>query len=242
MKLQTPKGQIDILRPDTAILKRLQNLLTYGILPFKETSNGADFGFVMCLCQQEVKCLKQQPVEVELEHAEQLFHLQHMMIMEAYVRYIKLDFSGAYLASPYIRQRENGLWEAGVSHFIFPSEKDIKFSRFFVRKAFDNQLGKGATQMFTSFVDCFKQAFTREKLTMPQYIGIDVRSRSHIQNLGMYFMVSGSDVFCLRSNLRGDEDGAWAILAGAGIDKVYHLPSLPMTIDESDLNIAKGRN
>ena len=239
-KIQTTKGSVEIQKPDTTTFKRLRNLLTYGVMQFEQTFNGADFGFVMQCGEQEVYCLKQQPLEVERKQAEQLFQLQHFMIMEAYCKYIKLGFSGAYLASPYLRQRDNGLWEAGVSHFIFPAENELQHSEPF-SKAYDNKFGNGATYMFMEFVRCFKQAFFEAELTIPQYFGIDFRSRSHLQGLAMDFMVAGSDFFCLRVNLREQEDLAWAILANAKIDKVYHLPSLPMTINESDLNTAKGR-
>lgn len=239
-KIQTTKGSIDILKPDTKTLKRLQELLTFGVLPFKQTFNGADFGIVMQCGDQEVYCLKLQPLEIEEKQAHQIFQLQHFMIMDAYCRYIKLGFSGAYLASPYLRQRDNGLWEAGVSHFIFPSDNESISEKSF-GKAYDGRFGSGATNMFMAFVDCFKQAFAEARLTMPQYLGTDIRPRSHLKSLAMYFMVSGSDVFCLRTNLREQEDAAWAILASGGIDKVYHFPAFPMTINEKDLDEAKGR-
>jgi hypothetical protein len=240
IQIQTLKGAIEIYKPDAALLKRLQNLLKYGVLPFKQTFNGADFGIVMCCGKQEVYCLKQQPVEVERDHAEQLFQLQHIMIMEAYCKYIKLGFSGAYLASPYIRQRVNGLWEAGISHFIFPNDNEIKSSRKFFIKAYDSRFGNGATNMFIGFGECFNEAFGEAKLSKPQYLGIDIRPRSHLQNLAMNFMVLDSQILCLQANLREYEDVGWAILASYGINKIFHLPSLPMTIQESDLDLAKG--
>ncbi|MBS1641578.1 MAG: hypothetical protein JSR09_04000 [Bacteroidetes bacterium] len=239
-KIQTTRGSIDIQKPDTTTLKQLQNLLTFGVLPFKQTFNGADFGIVMQCGDKEVYCLKQQPLEVEEKQAHINFQLHHIMIMDAYCRYIKLGFSGAYLASPYLRQRDNGLWETGVSHFIFPSDNE-QVSAKSVGKAYDNKFGNGATNMFMAFVDCFKQAFSESKLTMPQYFGIDIRPRSHLKSLAMYFMVSGSDVFCLRTNLREQEDPSWTILVNGGINKVYHLPAFPMTINEKDLSEAKGR-
>ena len=180
-------------------------------------------------------------MEVEQEHAEQLFQLQHIMAMIAYCKYIKLGFLGAYLASPYIRQRDNGLWEAGISHFLFPSENEKKYSEASFSQVFDNEFGNGATGMFMGFIECYKRAFAEQKMKMPQYLGIDVRPRSHLKSLAMYFMVSGTDFFCLRANLREQEDVAWRILADEGISEVYHLPALPMTIDETDLNRAKGR-
>lgn len=239
-KIQTSKGIIDIQKPGDEILHRLQNILTYGIMPFKKTFNDANFGFVMQCGDNEVYCIKQQPLEVERQQAEQLFQLQHMMIIEAYCSFKELGFSGAYLASPYLRQRDNGLWEAGVSHFIFPSENEKLNSENSHSNAYDNQFGNGATNMFIGFVDCFKQAFAKSKLTMPQYFGTDVRTRSHLKNLSMSFMILGSDIICLRPNLREKEDIAWTILFNRGVDKVYHLPSLPMTIKETDLNKSRG--
>lgn len=90
-------------------------------------------------------------------------------------------------------------------------------------------------------MDCFREAFAESKITMPQYLGVDISPRSHLNSLAMYFMVSGSDVVCLRPNLREQEDPAWTILANFGIGEVYHLPAIPITINETDLNEAKGR-
>ena len=241
-KIQTQKGTIEIHEPDTAIIKRLQNLLPYGMMQLNETFNGANFGIVMNCGGQEVHCIKQQPLEVEREYAEQLLHIQHLMIVNAYCKYIDRGFSGAYLAAPYLRQRDNGLWEAGVSHFIFPSQTNKKTSEKSFRSAYDNQFGNGATEMFIHLVECLKKSFSEADITIPKYFGLDVRSRSHLQSLAMYFMVVDSHILCLRADLREHKDVAWTILASNGIKNVYHLPTLPMTIEESDLNEAKGLN
>jgi len=241
-KLQTPVGEIDLIEPDVAIFKQLQDYLTFGFVELRNQDNPSakNYGIVMKCGEQEVLCLKQQPLEIERQSAEQIFKLHHMMVVDAYCRYIKLGFSGAYLASPYLRQRDNGLWEAGVAHFIFPSNNENKTTDKTNVRPYDDEFGKGATDMFLGFVDCFKQAFSDAKLTMPQYLGIAVRSRSHIQNMAMNFMVLGSEIICVRTNLREKEDVAWAILAKGGINRVYHLPSHPLTINESDLKISKG--
>lgn len=55
--IQTSKGLIKINKVEVAMLRRLQNLLPFGIYQFKETFNGADFGVVMCCGKQEVYCL-----------------------------------------------------------------------------------------------------------------------------------------------------------------------------------------
>ncbi len=93
--------------------------------------------------------------------------------------------------------------------------------------------------MFIDFVKCYKDAFSEAKLTIPQYLGIDIRPRSHIESLSMCFMVLGAKIICLRANLREHEDAAWSILISRGIETVYHLPSLPMTIKQTDLKTAK---
>ena len=147
--------------------------------------------------------------------------------------------SGAYLASPYLRQRDNGLWEAGVAHFIFPSENEINSAEQPVSKAYDPEFGDGATNMFTSFFECFREALNDAKLPM-RYLGIDVCPRSHLKSLAMNFMVLDTQIICLRSNLREREDVAWTILSSAGVRKVYHMPALPMTIQATDLKKAKG--
>jgi hypothetical protein len=234
------KDSIIISKTDEEFIRKLRNILPYGLLSFKEPFEGAEFGIVMCCGEKEVYCIKQQPVEVGREQADNLFLLQHLMIMDAYCRYIKMGFSGGYLASPYLKQRDTGLWEAGIAHFIFPQSGEFELKGKSSTNSYDTQFGIGASSMFNSFVKCLKDAFSKSNLTKPPYTGIDICPRSNLQNLAMYFMVLDSQVICLRANLRKDEDLGWDMLASGGIDKVYHMPSVPMTIQESDLVEAKG--
>ena len=240
MNIETPKGTVQILEPDLGILRSIRDLMPFGALQFTEAQNDARYGLVMQCDQQEVFCIKQQPVELDRQGAEQWMQIQHWMIAEAYCRYIKHGFSGAYLASAYLRQRDNGLWEPGVAHFVFPSPTGMESQEFPFEHAFDNQFGHGATTMFRHFAQDLMAAFKESKLQPPNYFGLDVRPRSHLQRLGMYFMAVGQHVVCLRPNLHEKQDAAWAIFASRGVDRIYHLPSVPMTISRDDLKIAKG--
>jgi hypothetical protein len=234
--IQTNKGTVELFEPSNEIIRRLNELTPYGITRLNQVIDGANYGIVMKKGEQEVFCLKQQPLEIERKDAELQFQLHHFMIVEAYCQYLKSGFSGAYLSAPYLRQRNNGLWESGVSHFIFPSKTNKTPLEKPSRTAYDNDFGNGATEMLFSFVECFKKSFSKSKITMPSYFGLDVRTRSHLQGLALNFMVLDSQIICLRPNLREKEDVAWTIFASQGIQKICYLPSVPLTISNTESN------
>lgn len=240
MEIETPNGSVEILEPSVRMLVAIRDLMPFGALQFSQPQNGARFGLVMQCDDQEVFCIKQQPVELEREGALRWMQIQNCMIAEAYCRYIKHGFSGAYLATAYLRQRDNGLWESGVAHFVFPSPTGVESQKFPFEGAFDNQFGRGATTMFKHFAADFISAFRESPIQPPGYFGLDVRPRMHLQSIAMNFMVLGQNVVCLRSNLREQEDVAWSIFASGGVRCMYHMPALPMTIEQDDFGMAKG--
>jgi len=240
MTIDTPNGLVEILEPNVNLLRALRALLPFGAVQFGAPQAGARFGLVMQCDGQEVFCLKQQPLELEREKAIYWMQIQHKVIAQAYCRYIKHGFSGAYLASTYLRQRSNGLWESGVAHFVFPSPTGIESQEFPFDGAYDHPFGHGATTMFKHFASDFMSAFRESPIEPPYYFGLDVRPRMHLQSLAMNFMVLGQHVLCLRPKLRDQEDGAWPLFASGGVRQVYHLPALPMAISEADLKVSKG--
>lgn len=231
MTINTPNGPIEIITTTPEILSTLQSLTPFGIDHLKEPFNGAHYGFVMAKGGQEVMCLKQQSVERSREEAETLFQLHHYIIMEAYTLFRAHDYSGAYLASPYLRQRDNGLWESGIGHFIFPSKDGPEVSAASNFSTYDRHFGKGATAMLTNFITDMRECYKDKPYKETPTIGLDLRPRSHLTFLAMYFMLLGSQVLCLRANLR-EEDPAWAVLAKAGIREVVHMHCVPLEIRE----------
>lgn len=238
--IETPNGPIEITDPEPSLLKTLRNVLPFGIAQFIEPQQDANYGFVMCCGDQEVWCLKQQPLEQEEKAAQSWLNINHMIVMEAYTRYLSHGFSGGYLASPYLRQRDNGLWESGIAHFIFPAPDQGEPEASSPSTAYDSQFGSGATRMLTDFILALQSAYNAIQVPEPRIIGLDIRPRSHLSSLAMHFMVLGSQVICLRAHLR-EQDPVWAILAKAGIKSVVHMPSVPLAIREEDLHFAKGR-
>jgi len=238
-KIPTSRGEVTIQAPSPFLLRNLRALLPFGACQLSNPGEDNTYAIAMQCDEKEVYCIKQQPLEYDRENAERWMDIQHWMCVDVLSRYRKDGFSGAYLPTQYIRQRDKELWEAGVAHFIFPSPSGIEAQEFPYDGAFDKQFGHGATTMFMSFVGHFKAAFAESPITMPQYLGLDVRPRLHLQSLAMNFLCFGPHVLCLRKKLLAKEDPAWTILAGVGVKTVHHMPCVPMAIKGADLAITK---
>jgi len=232
MKIQTINGPIEIADATPEIVKRLDSLMPFGFVEFKRPQQNTIYGFVRRRGEEEALCLKQQPIEIKREGAAQIRMINMVMIREAYYRYIKLAFSGAYMACTYMRQRDNQLWESGIAHFIYPSSDGPEASQKPFNGAYDHPFGSGATAMFVGFQDAFKSAL-KDVPMLPQ-IGLDIRPVSHLQTFGMDFMVLGTDLLFLCRNLNED-DRSWSNLTFNNIHKVYHLPTFSIT-SGTDLN------
>ena len=238
--ISTAQGAIKIERPSPVLLRNLRSLLPFGACQLASPDGGdPKFGIVMQCDEKEVFCIKQEAVECSREDATTWMEIQHWICAEALSQFKAEGFSGAYLPASYLRQRDSGLWEAGLSHFIFPSSSGIEAQEFPFDPGFDDHFGHGSTIMLKRFLAHFKEAFLNSKLTSPQYFSLNIRPRLHLQSLAMYFLSVGPHIICLRENLREEEDPAWTILAGAGVKTVYHMPSVPMAIKSEDLAVTK---
>jgi hypothetical protein len=92
--------------------------------------------------------------------------------------------------------------------------------------------------MMVSFLGAVQESSEQTGITLPPAIGLEVRPRTQLGSLGFGFMVIGPHVVCLKTAISAD-DPVWATLHSVGIAEVYHLPSVPMTIEQSQLAVAK---
>jgi hypothetical protein len=52
-------------------------------------------------------------------------------------------------------------------------------------------------------------------------------------------MIIGRNILCLKTRV-SEQDPVWTILRATGVTKVYHVPSIPAGISETDLTVAKA--
>ena len=233
--INTQYGSISVSDLDKSLLKELQARLTYGFYPFGKEFQGSRYGFVVRCGEKEIPCLKQQTVDTSKDMAEQLFTIHSCLILETYCKLRERNLDMIYYATPYIKDKQNGKYESGIAHFIFPGDCRPEASS----KLYDGALGNGATGLFTSFMEIFGSLFD-DNFNI-QYIGVDLRTRSQLGSLSSGFMLYGDRIIFHGSQIRED-DIRFELLAKLGITEVIHAPSMPMTISPNQLKEAKGNS
>ena len=94
--------------------------------------------------------------------------------------------------------------------------------------------------MMSRFLHALQKSSQVSGIPVNPAIGFDIRPRTHLEALGLGFMVVGAQVICLKTQVV-EKDPVWTALRSTGISEVYHLPSVPAGIAEPDLAIAKSR-
>ena len=202
-------------------------------MPLGQDVNGAKYGYVVKCGDDEIPCLKQQPADYPKDTAIKVLNIHQMLILKTYCKLAQQNIDMLYFATPYLREKHDGLFEPGIAHFIFPSENHQSVNGFSV---YDWKLGEGATELFMNFVDEFKSNFT-EAFNIP-YIGVDIRTRSQLGSVLSSFILYKSSIIYLGAKIQ-DNDPRFDLLAKNGIKEVIHAPALPMEITKEQLKDAK---
>jgi hypothetical protein len=236
--VNTPQGEVKLLPPPVELLRAIRSFLPFGAFRYDPPQNGADYGIVMQCGDQEVYGVKQQPVPCDEKQGFFSFQAHSILIAHSIAGYLRNGFSGLLMPCAYIRKKDAGQVESGIAYIGAPSPHGREYQEFPDEGAYDRPFGHGFTTMMVSFIRELQQSSRDTGVTLFQPIGLDVRPRLHIGSLGFGFMLVGPHIVCLKTLVSG-QDPVWTVIRGMGISEVFHIPSVPASIAESDLHTAK---
>ncbi len=236
--VSTPKGDVKLLPPPVELLRTIRFFLPFGAVRYHPPQHGADFGLVMKCGDREVQAVKQQPVDCDERQALVTFQASSILIAHSLAAYITYGFTGILMPCVYRRDKPEGMFEAGIAYFAYPSTHGQESQEYPFEDAFDGRFGHGFTTMMTSFIRTLQESSKTIGISLPQPIGLDARDRSHLGALGFGFMLVGPHVVCLKTVIT-PQDPAWTALRSTGITEVYHVPAVPAAIPEDLLHTAK---
>jgi hypothetical protein len=236
--INTPEGEVNLLPPPAELKRSIRSLLPFGAFRYETPANGADYGIVMQCGEREVYAVKQQPVPCDEDEGFVSYRMNSILIAHSIVGYLLNGFSGLLMPCAYIRKKDAGQVESGIAYIGAPSPQGRECQEFPFSGAYDPTFGHGFTTMMVHFIKALQQSSRDLDMPLFQSIGLDVRPRLHLGLLGFGFMVVGPHIVCLKTQV-SEQDPVWSVLRGLGISEVFHLPSSPVGIDESDLSATK---
>jgi hypothetical protein len=237
--VSTPHGDIALLPPPIELLQAVRRFLPFGAARYVPSREGADFGIVMQCGDREVMALTQQSPELENRYGVVAYQTNSILIAHALAGYVKRGLSGLLMPSAYMRKLENGKIESGIGYFGAPSPDGSECLDRPYDPAFDNEFGHGFTFMVGSFIGCLQESSAALNIPLFPCQGFKSYPRLELGVLGFGFMVVGQSVLCLKTKIAAD-DPIWVALIASGIHEIYHLPSIPAGISDSDLAITKN--
>jgi len=233
--VNTKSGNIEIIEPTNAFIEEIQSILPFGFYPFEKSFNGYRFGFVVKCDSDELKCIKQQPVEVEEKVAHKLIHFHHILTLDTYIQIKDKIGDSLYYATPYLKNKGDIGYESGIAHFLYPQNIAHKIAN----DAYESVFGEGATDLFMTFAKTYQEINKASGLKL-QYLGFDIRTRAQIGPLISGFMIYKGNFIYHGTQIR-EGDPRFELLADRGIFKIIHMPSAPMEIKKDQLAFAKGK-
>jgi hypothetical protein len=237
--ISTSRGEVLLVPPTVEILRGVRKFMPLGVVRYTQAQQSADYGLVMRCGEKEAHAIKQQPPDCDEKDARLMFRANSILIAHSLAGYLKNGFGGLLMPCTYMRKKHGRSRESGICYFGGPSPKGKECLDRPFEPGFDGQFGHGFTAMFMGFTESLKASADLTHVPLFTTIGLDVRPRSNLETVGFSFMVLGQDVIALKTEVI-DQDPAWTVLADVGIKRVYHMPSLPAAIQESELHIAKA--
>jgi hypothetical protein len=236
--VSTPHGDIALVQPPIELLQAVRRFMPFGAARYVPSREGADYGIVMQCGDREVMALTQQSPQLEERYGVLAYQANSLLIAHALAGYVKRGFSGLLMPSAYMRKLQNGKIESGIGYFGAPSPDGSECLDRPFDPAFDNEFGHGFTLMVGSFIGCLQKSSAALDIALFPCKGFNSYPRLELGVLGFGFMVIGQSILCLKTKISSD-DPVWMALLASGIREVYHLPSIPAGVSESDLAVTK---
>jgi hypothetical protein len=190
-RVNTSRDDVQLPPPPVELLRAIRSFLPFGAFRYQTRQNGADYGIVMQCSDQEVYCVKQQPVPCDEKEGSISFQAHSILIAHSIAEYLRNGFSGLLMPCAYIRKKNAGQVESGIAYFGAPSPHGRESQEFPYQTAYDRPFGHGFTTMMISFIRALQQSSCDAGITLFRPIGLDVRPRLHLVSLGFGFMLVG---------------------------------------------------
>lgn len=228
--VKTPRGGEVRLRPaPDEIVYRVRELLPLGLEALPSAPDTKAFGIVMQHGSREHFSIKQQAVDTEPKQAVVCARVHSLLIAFSLASYAAQVKSGLLMPCPYARTKGPGSIESGIAYFAGMPSDTVPDSESLLNEAFDGSMGRGVTDLFYRFALILRESSRERKLTLPAYIGIDLRPRSLLGTVELGFLVVDGQIVALKTRIT-PQDPSWAVLSATGIQQVWHLPSVPFAI------------
>ena len=236
--IQTELGEVKLLPPTLELVRAIRSFLPFGAVGYSEPFHGANYGIVMQCGDQEVSFLRQQPPDCDAQQGKLMFQTNNLLIAHSLSRYQDFDFAGLLMPCAYLKTKGDNIVESGFAFYGCPCPEGRECTDHPLEPAYDYEFGHGFAIMTTCFISVLQQSAKATSYQLPNPVGFNVRPRLDLGTLGFGFMIVGRDLICLKTIIDHD-DPVWTMLRGTGVTEVYHFPSIPAGIKESNLHIAK---
>jgi hypothetical protein len=236
--IHTLQGPITVRQPTPGILRAIRSLLPYGAFRFPHPYRGADYGIVMKCGERELQAVVQLAPDSGEQDCLANMEADSTLIAHALPRYLAHGFTGIMMPAPFMRPMGRGRYESGIAYFAFPSPSGIESREQGRQESFDPRFGHGFTTMMTAFTGALHGSSRETEIGMSQVIGVEERAWSRLGMVDCAFLVVGSRVVWLKSELPA-EDPLWMTLRAAGVTEMFHMGSFQSAVAGDDLAVTK---
>lgn len=156
--VNTPQGAVRLLPPPVELLHAIRSLLPFGAIRYGTPQKGAGYGIVMQCGDEEVYCVKQQPVPCDEEQGLVSYQAHSVLIAQSIAGYLHHGFSSLLMPCPYMRRLDTGQVESGIAYVGAPAPHSRERQAFPAEGGYDRPFGHGFTIMMTTFIRTLQQS------------------------------------------------------------------------------------